>query len=379
MAARGLGGAVRGVGQALMRREDIERQDELIAGERARQDELLTRQEKRDDLVTARQVAIERAREIRQDLVRGQERAADREFQLELSGAQMANQAQLAGAENELMGRRLDDQDRRAVEDQATTQLAALDNRIVELQDMALKGEVLGSEGEVERQIAEAEAQKLSIRSALVNRLFEMGDPRYKDMPADQRAYAAGYSKDQVVDMMRAQAGGVEEVEEPAAEEPAARSDAEIAASVRNTDPARVAQYGLSDQDRSQIGLPTAPQSPSPLRTGFRTTAAEGPSAAMAAPESPPPLRDMTQAGRGRRLLSPSPGGGARTPRANREAREARELAAKEPTAAQKQATEMQRTIDTLLQPFGGDIEKASPPVRQVVEVLRAQLRDLES
>jgi len=277
-----------------MRREDIKRQDSLIAGERARedelmarqdtrQDELIGRQEKREDLTMARQEAIARAREIRQDLMRQQERTEDRTFQGGLAETQASLQRELAGGERELMTTRFDREDRRSIEEQSTEQIAALDNRIQDLQDMVLKGEVLGEAGEIERQISEAEGQKLAVRSRLVERLFEMGDARYKDLPADQRDYAAGYSKDQVVRRMRLRQGGSGAEEAQEAEPNAARSSEQIGADLAAAESTTGRSGGLSAQDRAALGLSSSGDP------------------AMSAPQSPEPLRDMTKEGRGKR------------------------------------------------------------------------------
>jgi hypothetical protein len=399
----GLGGVLYGVGQALMRRSEMAREDDLIARqdarqdalltrEETRQDALLTRQEAREDVMMQRQEAIARAREIRQDMMRAAERGEDREFQGELADRQMAHQSELAGAERELMTTRFDREDRRAIEDHATEQMVALDNRIQDLQDMQLKGEVLGEEGEVERQIAEATEQKLAIRGQLVERLYEMGDARYKDMPADQRLYAAGYSKDQVVAFMRMAGQDPGEAEAAAAPEPEAPSgpsDDEVAATVRGTDPARVAKYGLSADDRAALGLEAeAPAVP-----------------AMRAPESPPPLRDMTQAGRGRRVGTVNAGNSrfntnpadplpeilstALKPRvdtgnpravAAAAARNAPKAAEPEkpkaPDPKETQATSVSQAVELLLKPYGGDISKAPAGVVAAVNVLRQKLRE---
>jgi hypothetical protein len=344
-----LAGGLAGLGQALMRRSDIARENEIMTRQETRQDALLTRQETRDDLLLKRQEAIARAREIREGLVREKERSEERDFQRTENEKTRTFQGELAGDERDLMIRRFDREDRRAVEEEATNQLAALDKRIQDLQDMKLKGEVLGSEGEVDRQLQEANQQQLTVRGRLVERLFEMGDPRYKDMPADQRAYAAGYSKDQVAAFMRLAQGDEADTEEPAAPE-IARSDAEIGSSVAATE-ARNPGWspGLTPEDRAQLGMPPKP-SPS-----------------MAPPESPPPLQDMTKVGRGRSLLNPS---GARTPRAARERREAAAAEAAKPTP--KDAA--QDTIKGLLEPYGGDLEKAPENIRKVVGILRSQL-----
>lgn len=304
MASTAVGGAIAGIGRALMRREDIarenalldrqdRRQNELMDREDARQNALLDRQEARDDLIAARQAAIERAREIRQNLQRSAEREDDQRFQREQLDTQLGAQRGIADAEAGLQRERWSREDRRALEEQTTEQMAALDKRIQDLRDMALKGEVLGNEGEIDRQVREAEDQKLALRSRLVERLYEMGDVRYKDMPADQRLYAAGYSKDQVARFMRLAEGTAAEApsEEAAPATAPVGAAAESAAAgerVRGMAPETADKLGLSDADRQVLGLPPA----------------EGePSAAMSLPESPPPLRDMSQAGRGRKAF----------------------------------------------------------------------------
>jgi hypothetical protein len=407
MARSGVGGALAGLGQALMRRADIQHERELMDRQDARDDKLIARQEAREDLMFERQVALEDARELRQTQARQLERGEERLFQQGLADQQadltregFRRQDKQAAADRDLMGRRMDREDRRAIEEESDAQLAALDNRIQDLQDMLLKGEVLGTEGEVERQIAEAEDQKLTIRSRLVNRLYEMGDPRYKDMPGDQRLYAAGYSKDQVARFMRlAQGAPAEEPESPAAP---GRSDAEIATATQGADPEQVARYGLSAEDRQALGLPAEEAAP-----------------AMALPESPPPLRDMTQAGRGRRAApantryNTNPAqvpqfvkdvgdlfSSAMTPRTDPQnprsvaAAAARAQPKSEPKAAPKSESKgsepkaepkatgptkaqldgVRQSILVLLEPYGGDISKAPVGVVAAVNVLRQQL-----
>jgi hypothetical protein len=170
-------------------------------------------------------------------------------------------------------------------------------------------------------------------------------------MPTDQRLYAAGYSKDQVVRLARI--AGLGGAEEPIGD--SGRSDSEIAADTRGQDPSTVARYGLNDQDRTQLGLPASPGQAAPAMAG--------------PPESPPPLPEMTKVGRGRSLFHPEPGGGGSTPLRAREEREARTAAA---SKAEEMAKTNERSIEELLRPYGGDVNAAPSNIQQVVAILRA-------
>lgn len=95
MASRVAGGILGGLGQGLVRRAEVEREDKLIANEEARQDRIRSEERQRDEEMFLREQAIIRAREIRESIQRGVEREEDRADRI------AANTADRVSRENE--------------------------------------------------------------------------------------------------------------------------------------------------------------------------------------------------------------------------------------------------------------------------------------
>lgn len=279
-----IAGGIAGLGEGILGRVKREREDAL-----------LTRKEKREDLVAAREDAIADARQLRQQQF--QERIhqldSDREStyhqdlmrqQRDLAGQSEKTQRDLAGQQNTLQRDRWDREDRRQVEESAGVQIAALDKRIQTVQDAMLKGEYLGKEDEARAELEDAKDQQRKIRYRSIRQLSEQGDPRYKGMSARDIALAAGFSREQIVDIMRQQqpTGGSSETAPAPVSPPAAQGSG-----FGPSSPAIDALWG---------GTPPAPTGP----TG-------------SLPQSPAPIADLTKKGRGNK----APGDLFDTPPAN--------------------------------------------------------------
>jgi hypothetical protein len=114
MASRSFGGALQGLGQGLVRRAEIEREDSLIAREEERQDRIRSEETSRDDRIRAEDIqrdeenrmrdeAVARAREIRESIMRREERREDRDATL--SDRESDRRAELEDRENERRSR----------------------------------------------------------------------------------------------------------------------------------------------------------------------------------------------------------------------------------------------------------------------------------
>jgi hypothetical protein len=177
----------------------------------------------------------------------------DQQFDRQQTSERQRHERDVIGREEALQRERWGREDRRSIEENANTQIAALAQRITEVQDSQRKGEFLdpAAEADAMAEIEEAMDQIRSVRARAYRALGEAGDRRYKDMSLRDILLTAGYSREEIADQMRTMTA--EESAPPAA----------------------------STGSAATLGPPDERFGP---------------------PESPAPLRDMSQAGRGRRV-----------------------------------------------------------------------------
>jgi hypothetical protein len=150
--------------------------------------------------------------------------------------------------------------DRKRVEEDGNTQLAALQKDIQTVRTDLAQGKYIDP-SDAESRISEAQDQMRKIRARVYKTLSGLGDPRYKGMPNSQILALSGFSKQEVAGLMR--------------------SNAE-ASLVDSPAPDSSASPDLTSPAPNQGLVPT--------------------SNAVAPPESPTPLDDMSKIGRGRGL-----------------------------------------------------------------------------
>jgi hypothetical protein len=169
------------------------------------------------------------------DLARDQNKAADER--------QSREDARLESRQNA--------DDRKRVEEDGNTQLAALQKDIQTVRTDLAQGKYIDP-SDAESRISEAQDQMRKIRARVYKTLSGLGDPRYKGMPNSQILALSGFSKEEVASLMRSNA-----------------------------------QSSLADsQTPDTVGAPSSGGAPA--------------SNSVAPPASPEPLRDMTKVGRGR-------------------------------------------------------------------------------
>jgi multidrug efflux pump subunit AcrA (membrane-fusion protein) len=171
----------------------------------------------------------------------------------------------LAAAQATREDLRQKDGDRKLVQQESETQLAALTKRVQTINDDLRQGKYVDP-ADAQDEIGQAQDQMRKIRARTIRTLKDLGDPRYKDMTNTQTMLLAGFSKPEVAALLRSEAS------------------ASLEGGTENADTASAppADAGMDQDIGAAMGGPA--------------------SNATTLPTSPAPLDNMSKAGRGRGL-----------------------------------------------------------------------------
>lgn len=185
------------VGQALGQMAEMSWHQDMATAEAERQDNLARLRHTQDLEMEGRREAHDVSMESSRVQANKDQSVVEHDYRSKEIEGNQAFQTKMAGREESLTRERWTREDRSAVEMQGARDINQLDERILKLTDTLgeaeMKGEVMDPAGSqrIQQEIAGLRDQRTQARQALIFRLADMGDPRYKKVAPPASAAGA--------------------------------------------------------------------------------------------------------------------------------------------------------------------------------------------